>query len=1361
MVQSLSGARVELGQGQDRGTAKVRYAPSPSNCYDETTYRWVERWSAYAEALGLMRKAKMEGWADAALFDSLGEDGLLLHTEVVESRRPDPRTRGQWVAERLKKAVDETFGRLDAFDPPLRPHEREAVAAWHCYISYRDHAARFLRWKAEPIPEDPGEAARQRDNTMRLMQGRAWTGGLEKGDAFPPAAAEGLRKLTEAIDSAFSLHFRRELALPASDLEGLHRLLPHAPGFVEKLEENVPRLKEHVKLVGKNYETGIDGHGRTELLRRTIEVLGRRIAQQKSMLVLGPTSSGKSHVSMIAAAHAVQLGPGSTCIVLLPTKALVNQVVADWEKLKKGTEYENWEVLPGSRDYPQYDEPLRRGRFKIAVMIPEKLLGLMANGMRLDNCRLIVADELQTIIDEQRGLKLQRLLSGIRKNHPSLPVMGISASLHSETKDRIVEWLDVDEEGLIEAKHRPVPLTVSAFDAFKMVTRPVGAQAAPVRKLHSLQAQVDIWQDTKFIKNNHQWTSILNDYGPAVSHAINLILPAPAGGAGEQAAQAANDRRVLFFARSRDDAENLAAFASLIVKGEMAKRGRMVTPHTDPYRGFFTSDITKEEELEGRSRDYLRLPLNAGRDDLGDALRTGVGYHNARLEPAIRSLMEDGFRHGSIRLLFATETLKLGINLPADVVIVGTVATPESATSQRLMTIDSAIQKMGRAGRLGMGTSGESYLLVPERGRVREDVRIDERTQKGLSSQVPANKGEDERSRALRAVSDLEAAFNYYLSTTDWLTQGAHYEPRYGETLEWVAEHLLQERTVRDMSHTRDELLSQAQDLYRSTLDFQFTGLSVDAESILTRLSDARLIGPSIVDPGRLQLTGLGRAVSVNGLPIHDAPMTEQIAQALEEGAGSLTLLWLAVSSRFIRDANSWIQVRRSGQDELSQKGLEQKILRLSRDIGARPDAILGLTDDVIGRGTAADELREILVEGNVPARYRTRGFDVHTDLLRASLLVPWSQGTPFEHIRKEIVQGKLTVNVVNRNRAEERTIIVHEADLRSLAENAAYLLSAASDLLTIRPSGNAYRRLQTLARAVEVGLPPQLHELARLNLPATHRERLAYLVPRLGEKADDPTDILKVHLVDPSPLANPSYEERQERAARYITDVDFQEIDAQLALQRSKNADAQHVLSKDARTSTSPAGGTFGRLLDDVEMFLAMGYAAGAQGLLTAHLTALGMSVQETDGGFTATSRRDPGLTVRFSFETDRVGFARLEEAEGAWDVLVSTAGISPGAAAEPPLSGTSPTVVEPAALLELLAGVLDKVGRDLRVSDQGEGAAYVEVGHAFLDLLKHNQPVMTGKDIFSRILGLVVAEPPALQPQRIAARETELALD
>ncbi len=107
---------------------------------------------------------------------------------------------------------------------------------------------------------------------------------------------------------------------------------------------------------------------------------------------------------------------------------------------------------------------------------------------------------------------------------------------------------------------------------------------------------------------------------------------------------------------------------------------------------------------------------------LAEALRGGVGFHHAGLGNALRRTVERAFRHGEVRLLFATPTLAAGINLPARRVIVTSTRRFERGVGMTDIPVLEIRQMMGRAGRPGLDPYGEAIIVANKRGEARRAV---------------------------------------------------------------------------------------------------------------------------------------------------------------------------------------------------------------------------------------------------------------------------------------------------------------------------------------------------------------------------------------------------------------------------------------------------------------------------------------------------------------------------------------------------------------------------------------------------------------------------------------------------------------
>src|SRR2546427_547251 len=86
---------------------------------------------------------------------------------------------------------------------------------------------------------------------------------------------------------------------------------------------------------------------------------------------------------------------------------------------------------------------------------------------------------------------------------------------------------------------------------------------------------------------------------------------------------------------------------------------------------------------------------------LTELLPRGLAFHHAGLLPGLKVLVETLFARGHLRAVFATDTLALGINMPARSVIVGSLSKFDGQ-EMRLLTPNEYRQLTGRAGRRGM-----------------------------------------------------------------------------------------------------------------------------------------------------------------------------------------------------------------------------------------------------------------------------------------------------------------------------------------------------------------------------------------------------------------------------------------------------------------------------------------------------------------------------------------------------------------------------------------------------------------------------------------------------------------------------------
>jgi superfamily II RNA helicase len=115
-------------------------------------------------------------------------------------------------------------------------------------------------------------------------------------------------------------------------------------------------------------------------------------------------------------------------------------------------------------------------------------------------------------------------------------------------------------------------------------------------------------------------------------------------------------------------------------------------------------------ELRERVEDFLeRNPEGNRAHQLAPLLR-GVASHHAGILPAWKGLVEELFQAGLIKVVFATETLAAGINMPARTTLISSLSK-RTDEGHRLLTASEFLQMSGRAGRRGMDPQGYVVTL--------------------------------------------------------------------------------------------------------------------------------------------------------------------------------------------------------------------------------------------------------------------------------------------------------------------------------------------------------------------------------------------------------------------------------------------------------------------------------------------------------------------------------------------------------------------------------------------------------------------------------------------------------------------------
>ncbi len=111
------------------------------------------------------------------------------------------------------------------------------------------------------------------------------------------------------------------------------------------------------------------------------------------------------------------------------------------------------------------------------------------------------------------------------------------------------------------------------------------------------------------------------------------------------------------------------------------------------------------DRLKVRIDEFLERNPEAGRAGQVEPLYRGIAAHHAGILPAWKGLVEELFQAGLIKVVFATETLAAGINMPARTTVISSLSK-RTDTGHRLLNPSEFLQMAGRAGRRGMDKQG-------------------------------------------------------------------------------------------------------------------------------------------------------------------------------------------------------------------------------------------------------------------------------------------------------------------------------------------------------------------------------------------------------------------------------------------------------------------------------------------------------------------------------------------------------------------------------------------------------------------------------------------------------------------------------
>jgi len=390
------------------------------------------------------------------------------------------------------------------------------------------------------------------------------------------------------------------------------------------------------------------------------------IIDDKSVIVSAPTGSGKTLVAEFAIHTA--LARGRRIAYTTPLKALSNQKYADF-----------------CRQFGQDRVGILTGDVKVntraaVIVMTTEILRNMFYAGGLDSLEFVVLDECHYMGDEGRGTVWEEIIVNAPKE---VALVGLSATVRNIGE--IADWISLVHRPIVPITHphRSVPLQYLIADLSGEIHTYESVRQGNVRLLGAERDGGQLDKGRWYTRRVVDPTVMLDELES------RGWLPA------------------IYFIFSRAGCER--AMETVLAEGKPLLTKSQQQQVDEAIREAVADNPTMAES-----------PLN---QTIFQALGMGVGLHHAGVLPSVKRLIELLFERGLCKVVFATETMSLGIHMPAKSVVLQSL-TKRTDRGFRSLTHNELTQMAGRAGRRGIDPEGKCVMALDVRDGLEDMIRV-------------------------------------------------------------------------------------------------------------------------------------------------------------------------------------------------------------------------------------------------------------------------------------------------------------------------------------------------------------------------------------------------------------------------------------------------------------------------------------------------------------------------------------------------------------------------------------------------------------------------------------------------------------
>lgn len=568
--------------------------------------------------------------------------------------------------------------------------------------------------------------------------------------------------MLDSTTARSELHYLMNLVIPrlrdSADANGVDWGRLRSWGIPTLLEEN---YKEQAGVQGL-FDWQID------ILKSSLG--GEQQSNSESNLIYSaPTSGGKTLVSEILMLRRLAM-KGGTIFFVVPFVALAEQKTAYFQEMWK-------DMNVGVR--PFHAEQALTGLtsdIDVAVCTIEKanvLINTLFEEGRQHQLSMVVIDEFHMIEDPHRGFLLEILITKCLHLLPhTTQILGMSATMPN--LEDMSQWLGGH---FYSSQFRPVTLQVKVCSSHLLYRADEGEVCKVREEMQQAKNEgvADYLADLNLLSRLFRQERSLHVHGTSTSNSSSSdsatstrsarAITRNGGGGISGTSTSTYTMQSTSRVHSHNVGESQGDGVTLALESVWQGQSVLVFCGTkavvestaDSVYGSIVSSYCSNGNNYSGDFDLFSQAARVGRFRLLDALRHtqgglhpvlaktvvgGVAFHHSGLMPEQRKLIETGFTDGHLRVIVATTTLAAGVNLPADRVIIKGMRTGINPLS-----VSAFRQMCGRAGRMGLGSTGESVLVVgdlrsPSKAADRRDlVRLIVSEPEPLCSMLHQGKG--------------------------------------------------------------------------------------------------------------------------------------------------------------------------------------------------------------------------------------------------------------------------------------------------------------------------------------------------------------------------------------------------------------------------------------------------------------------------------------------------------------------------------------------------------------------------------------------------------------------------------------------